>query len=129
MDERGQGIFVTGASWFRFLAEHQQVNKDSRAIGYQNLSKVVDTFEPILMLRTKQSVRTQLPPRLKKRLLLPITQTQQILHEEHRQIIALISFQWQRLGFPYEEDQRRLMRPYKDAHGSQQCLPEARSLF
>jgi superfamily II DNA or RNA helicase len=94
---------------FRFLAEHQQVNEDGRVIGYRNLSKVGDTLRPILIRRTKQSVLTQLPPRLEKRLFFPMTQEQRTQHEENRDIVARIVAKWRRLGFLQEGDQRRLM--------------------
>jgi superfamily II DNA or RNA helicase len=94
---------------FRFLAEHQHVDKDGRVIGYRNLDNVGRTLEPVLIRRTKKEVLKQLPERLDKNYFVPMTKEQMAHHAENAEIVARIVAKWQRFGFLSEADQRRLM--------------------
>jgi len=94
---------------FRFLAEHQQVDKDGRVIGYRNLSKIAKSLEPILVRRTKGEVLKELPERMEKNYFVPMTGEQMKHHEENRETVARVVAKWRRLGFLPETDQRILM--------------------
>jgi len=94
---------------FRFLAEHQHVDKDGRVIGYRNLSMIAKSLEPILVRRTKKEVLKELPERLDKNYFVPMTKEQMKYHEENRETVARIVAKWRRLGFLPETDQRILM--------------------
>jgi SNF2 family DNA or RNA helicase len=94
---------------FRFLAEHQHVDKGGRVIGYRNLDRIGRTLKPILIRRTKKEVLRQLPERLDKNYFVPMTKEQMDHHEENREIVGRIVAKWRRLGFLPEADQRRLM--------------------
>jgi superfamily II DNA or RNA helicase len=94
---------------FRFLAEHQHVDKDGRVIGYRNLSKIAKSLEPILVRRTKGEVLKELPERMEKNYFVPMTGEQMKHHEENRETVARIVAKWRRLGFLPETDQRILM--------------------
>ncbi|OGV67695.1 MAG: hypothetical protein A3K19_06385 [Lentisphaerae bacterium RIFOXYB12_FULL_65_16] len=93
---------------FRFLAGHQHVDDHGRVIGYHDLGKISSTLEPVLIRRTKDKVLKQLPERLEKRFLVPMTQPQIDHHEENRDITVRIVAKWRRYGFLSEGDQRRL---------------------
>jgi superfamily II DNA or RNA helicase len=94
---------------FRFLAEHQHVDKDGKVVGYHNLSKIAKSLEPILVRRTKKEVLRELPERLEKNYFVPMTGEQMKHHEENRETVARIVAKWRRLGFLPETDQRILM--------------------
>ncbi len=67
------------------------------------------TLAPILIRRTKKQVLRQLPERLDKNYIVPMTKEQMAHHEENREIAARIAAKWRRFGFLSEADQRRLM--------------------
>jgi len=94
---------------FRFLDEHQHVDKVGKVIGYHNLSKIAKSLEPILVRRTKKEVLKELPERLDKNYFVPMTKEQMKHHEENRETVARIVAKWRRLGFLSETDQRILM--------------------
>lgn len=94
---------------FRFLHEHQHVDETGRVVGYRNLSSIARTLEPILVRRTKQQVLEQLPPRIEKRLFVPMTEPQRRLHEEYREMVARLVAKWRRYGHLSEADQQRLL--------------------
>ena len=94
---------------FRFIAEHQHVDKDGRVIGYRNLSMIGKSLKPILVRRTKKEVLKELPERLDKNYFVPMTDEQMKYHEENRETVARIVAKWRRLGFLPETDQRILM--------------------
>ena len=94
---------------FRFLAEHQHIDKDGRVIGYRNLSRIAKSLEPILVRRTKNEVLKELPERLEKNYFVPMTNEQMKYHEENRETVARIVAKWRRYGFLSETDQRILM--------------------
>jgi len=94
---------------FRFLSEHQHVDKDGRVTGYRNLSKIAKSLESILVRRTKNEVLKELPERLDKNYFVPMTAEQMKYHEENRETVARIVAKWRRFGFLSETDQRILM--------------------
>ena len=94
---------------YRFLHDHQLVDDGGRVVGYRDLDRIGRTLAPILIRRRKAEVLAQLPGRLEKRLVLPMTTQQLAHHEENREIVARIVHKWRRYRFLSEADQRRLM--------------------
>jgi len=94
---------------FRFLREHQVRDESGRVVGYCGLDRIGRTLEPILIRRRKRDVLTQLPPRLGKRLFVPMTAYQTRLHEEQAEIVARVVQRWRRTGYLSEADRQRLM--------------------
>ena len=94
---------------FRFLAEHQHVDDVGKVVGYRNLSAIAKTLAPILLRRTKKEVLRDLPERLDKTFLVPMTPQQQEHHDANKEIVARLVFKWRRYHFLAEADQRRLM--------------------
>ncbi len=94
---------------FRFLAEHQITDDSGRVVGYRHLTRIAETLKPVLLRRGKAEVLPQLPERLDKLFLVPMTEPQVRHHEENREIVARIVAKWRRFGFLSETDQRRLM--------------------
>ena len=96
-----------GPTW-RFLHEHQQVDEAGRVVGYRHLNRIGTTLAPILLRRRKAEVLTQLPERVDKTLLLPMTPQQRIHHDENGQIVTRIVSRWRKTGYLSDVDQRRL---------------------
>jgi superfamily II DNA or RNA helicase len=94
---------------FGFLDEHQHVDETGRVVGYRNLSKIGKTLAPILLRRTKTEVLKELPGRIEKNYLVPMTKEQEKYHNENQETVARIVAKWRRLGFLPETDQRILM--------------------
>jgi SNF2 family DNA or RNA helicase len=94
---------------FRFLHEHQQVDRVGKVVGYRNLGHIAKTLEPVLVRRTKKEVLQELPERLEKIFFVPMTKQQMELHEENREIVARIVAKWRRYGFLTETDKQKLM--------------------
>jgi SNF2 family DNA or RNA helicase len=94
---------------YRFLHDHQLVDDGGRVVGYRDLDRIGRTLAPILIRRRKAEVLPQLPGRLEKRLVLPMTPQQLAHHEENREIVVRIVHKWRRYRFLSEADQRRLM--------------------
>ena len=94
---------------YRFLHDHQLLDDGGRVVGYRDLDRIGRTLAPILIRRRKAEVLAQLPGRLEKRLVLPMTTQQLAHHEENREIVARIVHKWRRYRFLSEADQRRLM--------------------
>ena len=94
---------------FRFLAEHQHLDDGGKVVGYRNLSEIAKTLAPILLRRTKGEVLRDLPERLDKTFLVPMTSEQMKYHEENQEIVARVVAKWRRCRFLAEADQRRLM--------------------
>lgn len=94
---------------FRFLEAHEVTDGEtSRVVGYKALGSIGRTLAPILLRRTKKDVLLQLPERLDKNFLVPMTREQWEIHDENREIVARLVAKWQQHGFLLEADQRRL---------------------
>ncbi|MFW6161557.1 MAG: DEAD/DEAH box helicase [Planctomycetota bacterium] len=95
---------------FRFTDAHQIRDEDTgRVVGYHDLNAISKTLAPILVRRTKAEVLDQLPERMDKTFLVPMTREQWIPHEENREIVARLAAKWRRHHFLSEADRRRLL--------------------
>jgi hypothetical protein len=75
---------------FRFLHRHQRRNEDGKLLGFKQLDDLRERLRPILLRRTRESVRLQLPPRTVEIVRIPPTGEQKDLHDAHMQTVAQI---------------------------------------
>lgn len=76
---------------FRFFNQHRLVDERGKVLGYRNLAALRETLKPILLRRTRESVRLELPPRTTDIVRIPPTDEQRELHGSHMQIVASIT--------------------------------------
>jgi superfamily II DNA or RNA helicase len=91
---------------FRFFNQHRIVDEKGKVLGYKNLGELRERLAPILLRRTRDSVRLELPPRTTEILRFPPTQEQLTAHHSHMQIVAAIT----RKKFISEMDLLRLQK-------------------
>jgi superfamily II DNA or RNA helicase len=94
---------------FRLLHDHQIRDEHGKVIGYQNLDRIGQTLEPILIRRQKDQVLDQLPERIDTNVFVPMLPEQMAHHEENRENVARVVQRWRKYKFLSEADQRRLM--------------------
>ncbi len=94
---------------FRLLHDHQKHDDVGKVIGYQNLDRIGQTLEPILIRRQKDQVLDQLPERIDTNVFVPMTEQQWKHHQENQEMVAKIVQKWRRIKFLTESDKRRLM--------------------
>jgi hypothetical protein len=94
---------------YRLLHDHQiRADETGRVVGYRDLDALGRTLEPILLRRRKDEVLDQLPERIEQTVYVPMTDQQQAVHDENREIVGRIVQKWRRHGFLSEVDQRRM---------------------
>jgi superfamily II DNA or RNA helicase len=91
---------------FRFFNQHRVIDEKGKVLGYKNLASLRETLRPILLRRTRDSVRLDLPPRTMEIVRIAPTQEQLVLHREHMRVVASIT----RKKFISEMDLLRLQR-------------------
>ena len=96
-----------GPTW-KLLHEHQVKDEAGRVTGYGRLEKIGQTLAPIMIRRRKSEVLRQLPSRTDQTLLVPMTEKQQVYHEENADQVARIVHRWRKTGYLSDKDQRRL---------------------
>jgi SNF2 family DNA or RNA helicase len=75
---------------FRFLHRHQRRDEDGKLLGFKNLEEVRARLKPILLRRTRDSVKLELPPRTVEIMRIAPTDEQKQLHDAHMQTVAQI---------------------------------------
>jgi len=75
---------------YRFFHRHRMVQDSGRVEGYKNLDELRKQLEPILLRRTKESVRLQLPERTTEIVRIEPTGEQLEIHEGQMRIVASI---------------------------------------
>lgn len=75
---------------FRFFHRHRIVDEDGKVIGYKNLDQLRETLRPVLLRRTRESVKLQVPPRTDEYIRIPPTDEQLGLHNSFLQIVSQI---------------------------------------
>jgi hypothetical protein len=75
---------------FRFFNKHRLADEKGKVLGYRNLGDLRETLKPVLLRRTRESVRLELPPRTTELVRIPPTDEQLALHNAHKQIVATI---------------------------------------
>jgi hypothetical protein len=91
---------------FRFFNKHRVVDEKGKVLGYKNLGELREALAPILLRRTRDSVKLELPPRTTEIVRIPPTDEQLALHDANMQIVATIG----RKKFISEMDLLRLRK-------------------
>jgi ERCC4-related helicase len=91
---------------FRFFNRHRVVDEKGKVLGYKNLTELRETLRPILLRRTRDSVKLELPPRTTETVRIPPTDEQREVHASHMQTVAQIT----RKKFLTEMDLLRLQK-------------------
>lgn len=96
-------------SLHHFLQQHQITDETGKVTGYKDLNKIGDLLKGVMLRRTKKEVLKELPSRMDKNLLIPLTDEQMQMHDEFREIVAKLVHKWKRMKFLKEEDRQRLL--------------------
>src|SRR5215510_26501 len=91
---------------FRFYNRHRVVDEKGKVLGYKNLAELREKLQPVLLRRTRESVRQQLPPRTNEIIRITPTEEQLGLHGSHMLIVSRIT----RKKFLTEMDLLRLQK-------------------
>ncbi len=91
---------------FRFFNRHRIVDEKGKVLGYKNLAELREVLKPILLRRTRDSVKLQLPPRTIEIVRITPTAEQLGAHAGQMQIVASIT----RKKFITEMDLLRLQK-------------------
>lgn len=75
---------------FRFFNQHRVLDDKGKVIGYQKLDQLREQLRPILLRRTRDSVKLELPERSDEIVRIPPTGEQKALHDAHMQTVAQI---------------------------------------
>ncbi len=73
---------------FRFFNQHRIVDEKGKVLGYKNLEALRANLRPVLLRRTRDSVKLELPPRTMEIVRITPTDEQLALHASHMQIVA-----------------------------------------
>ncbi|MEO6456517.1 MAG: DEAD/DEAH box helicase [Ginsengibacter sp.] len=97
-------------SLHNFLSRYQ-VKEDftDKVIGYKDLNEIGVLLKDVMLRRTKKQVLKDLPARMDKNLLVPMTEQQFQMHQEFGDIVAKLVHKWRKMGFLKEEDRQRLL--------------------
>jgi superfamily II DNA or RNA helicase len=91
---------------FRFFNRHRVVDEKGKVLGYKNLDELRQALKPVLLRRTRESVRMELPPRTVEIVRITPTQEQLDMHGGHLRNVASIV----RKKFLTEMDMLRLKK-------------------
>jgi superfamily II DNA or RNA helicase len=75
---------------FRFFNQHRIVDEKGHVLGYRNLDVLRERLRPILLRRTREQVRLEVPERTTEIIRIPPTEEQKALHDTHMQTVATI---------------------------------------
>ena len=75
---------------FRFFNKHRVIDDKGKVLGYKNLTELREALKPILLRRTRESVKLELPPRTIDTIRIPPTDEQAASHDTNMQIVASI---------------------------------------
>lgn len=96
--------------YYLFRDKHIVLNPETGAIvGYQNLNAIGQQASSRLIRRTKKSVALQLPKRSDQYIIVPMTEEQQAVHAECKEMVARIIQKYKTYHFLSEQDRQRLM--------------------
>ncbi len=76
---------------FRFFNKHRVIDEKGKVLGYKNLGELREVLKPILLRRTRDSVKLELPPRTTEIVRIPPSDEQLNLHGSHMQVVAQIT--------------------------------------
>ncbi|HEY2253805.1 MAG TPA: DEAD/DEAH box helicase, partial [Planctomycetaceae bacterium] len=75
---------------FRFFNKHRVIDEKGKVLGYKNLGELREALKPVLLRRTRDSVKLELPPRTIDTIRIPPTDEQASLHAGHMHTVATI---------------------------------------
>src|SRR5260370_5145710 len=75
---------------FRFFNQHRILDDRGKVVGYRNLDQLRERLRPILLRRTRNDVRLEVPERTTEIVRIPPTDEQKSMHDTHMQIVATI---------------------------------------
>ncbi len=97
-------------SLHHFLQKHQFTDEHTgKVTGYRNLNQIGELLSGVMLRRTKKEVLKELPARMDKNLLVPMTEEQMKMHNEGADTVAKLVHKWRHMGFLSEEDRQRLL--------------------
>jgi superfamily II DNA or RNA helicase len=76
---------------FRFFNHFRMVDEKGKVVGYRNLDELRELLRPVLLRRTRDSVKLELPERTDELVRITPTSEQKLLHDSHMQIVATIA--------------------------------------
>ncbi len=89
---------------FRFFNQHRVVDEKGKVLGYKNLAHLRESLAHVLLRRTRESVKLDLPERTTEYVRIPPTEEQLEIHHGNMQIVSSIV----RKAFITEMDMLRL---------------------
>lgn len=75
---------------FRFFNRHRIVDEKGKVLGYKNLEDLRQRLAPVLLRRTRESVKLELPERTTELVRIPPTAEQKEIHDAHMRTVATI---------------------------------------
>ena len=94
---------------YQFLHRYQVTDENGKVVGFKNLKEISVNLSDVLLRRRKKQVLQELPKRMDKTLLVPMTTDQMDLHRGYADEVARLVAKWQRQRFLNEKDRKRLM--------------------
>jgi len=76
---------------FRFFNDFRIVDEKGKVLGYKNLDQLRERLKPVLLRRTRDSVKLELPERTDEIVRIAPTGEQKDLHDTHMQTVAQIA--------------------------------------
>jgi superfamily II DNA/RNA helicase len=67
------------------------VDEKGKVLGYKNLGELRERLQPILLRRTRDSVKLELPPRTTEIVRIPPSDEQYVMHHAHMQVVGQIT--------------------------------------
>lgn len=75
---------------FRFFNRHRIVDDKGKVLGYKNLEELRERLRPVLLRRTRESVKLELPERTTELVRIPPSGEQKQIHDAHMSNVARI---------------------------------------
>ena len=75
---------------FRFFNKHRIVDDKGKVLGFKDLAELRETLKPVLLRRTRESVRLELPERTTEFVRIAPSDEQVAMHDAHMRIVATI---------------------------------------
>ncbi len=94
---------------FRFNREFYDFDERGRPRGYRNLETLRERIRPILLRRRKADVETELPNRMERTFLVPLSESQRSAYQAHEAVVGRLMATHRRKGLS-EEQRERLIR-------------------
>lgn len=100
--------FILGP-YYKFKARYIDTDDTGRIVGYKRLNEVGQRLRPVMIRRRKSAVALQMPERMDKNLLVPMTDEQMAIHDEYKLEVAKLIHKWKNNHFLSDTDRRRLL--------------------